>query len=346
MSKQLQPNVLLFAALFKERGVLATLVVGQVIATILAFAPATADAIWIRLGAISLFLHLTFLFSLTWLYLLRKRLQRLNQTPQLCALMASLLLTTALFSLLFTEFTNDYIALQNPYEFLLKNLLMVFLVAALFIQFLIIHYEKEQQTNALARAELDALQARIRPHFLYNSLNTAAELTHCDPLAAEQAILALAALSQAAMKVGKSTLLEDEINLTKQYIALETWRFSERLQVNWHIPQQLPALKIPCLTLQPLIENAVCHGVEPSVTGAVINIELLLSTQSLTILVSNPIFEGMHKRPGNGMALENIRQRLDIYYQGKAKLVVTTRNDTFRVKLVLPRHVLDLKGFP
>ncbi|MGO2371307.1 MAG: sensor histidine kinase [Pseudoalteromonas prydzensis] len=343
MSKSVQTNTLLFAALFKERGVLATLVVAQVIATILAFAPATADDIWIRLGGISLFVHLTFLSSLTWLYLLRTQLQQLRQALQLTALMLSLLLTTAVFSSLLIEFAGDYFVQQNSYEFILRNLLVVFLVTALFIQFLTIHFEKEQQTNALARAELDALQARIRPHFLYNSLNTAAELTHYDPQAAEQAILALAALSQAAMRVGKETALADEITLTQQYIKLESWRFAERLQVNWQLPEQLPAITIPCLTLQPLLENAVCHGVEPALTGATIYVELHITKRSLVILVENPISTEQQKRPGNGMALDNIRQRLDLYYQGRAKLTVTTRGDVFRVKLVLPLSIDDVQ---
>ena len=339
MSKSVQTNTLLFAALFKERGVLATLVVAQVIATVLAFAPTTADDIWIRLGVISLFLHLTFLSSLTWLYLLRKQLQQLRQALQLTALMLSLLLTTAIFSSVLVEFASDFIAQQDSYVFILRNLLVVFLVTALFIQFLTIHFEKEQQTNALARAELDALQARIRPHFLYNSLNTAAELTHYDPQAAEQAILALAALSQAAMRVGKETALADEITLTQQYIKLESWRFAERLQVNWQLPEQLPAITIPCLTLQPLLENAVCHGVEPALTGATIYVQLHITKRSLVILVENPISTEQQKRPGNGMALDNISQRLALYYHGRAKLTVTAREDVFRVKLVLPLHI-------
>ncbi|MFU2509566.1 sensor histidine kinase [Pseudoalteromonas sp. ASV78] len=343
MSKSVQTNTLLFAALFKERGVLATLVVAQVIATVLAFAPTTAGDIWLRLGTISLFLHLTFLSSLTWLYLLRKQLEQISQALQLSALMLSLLLTTAIFSGLLVEFASDFIAQQNSYAFILRNLLVVFLVTALFIQFLTIHFEKEQQTNALARAELDALQARIRPHFLYNSLNTAAELTHYDPQAAEQAILALAALSQAAMRVGKETALADEITLTQQYIKLESWRFAERLQVNWQLPEQLPAITIPCLTLQPLLENAVCHGVEPALTGAIIYVELHISKRSLVILVENPISSQQQKRPGNGMALDNIRQRLDLYYQGRAKLTVTTRGNVFRVKLVLPLALNNAK---
>ncbi|MFY8325462.1 sensor histidine kinase [Pseudoalteromonas sp. ZZD1] len=340
MSKSVQTNTLLFAALFTERGVLATLVVVQVIATILAFAPSAAQDIWIRLGVISLFLQLIFLLSLSWLFLLRFILQRYSRFIQSVSLFISLLSTTLLMSIAVLCFAGSVIEVADPVVFILRNLLIVVLVACLFVQFLTIYVEKQLQTNALARAELDALQARIRPHFLYNSLNTAAELTHYDPDAAEQAILALAALSQAAMQVGKETGLSDEITLTRQYLRLESWRFAERLQVDWQLPDQLPNITIPCLTLQPLLENAVCHGVEPSLTGAVIYVELHVSQRSLVIIVENPVSSSSQQtRPGNGMALDNIRQRLDLYYQGHAKLTMTVREGMYRVKLVLPLDV-------
>lgn len=336
MSKSMQTNALFFAALFTERGVLATLVVVQVIATILAFAPTAAQDIWIRLGVISLFLQLTFLLSLTWLFLLRFILKNYSRFIQSVSLFASLFLTTLLMSLMLIGLAQNYIEIVNPTVFIFRNLLIVLLVACLFIQFLTIYFEKQQQTNALARAELDALQARIRPHFLYNSLNTAAELTHYDPDAAEQAILALAALSQAALKVGKGVPLAAEIALTKQYISLESWRFGERLQVNWQLPESLPEISIPCLTLQPIIENAVCHGVEPALNGAQISVQIHVSNQSLTFIIENPISTQLQKRTGNGMALDNIRQRLILYYRNNAQLTTTSRDGIFRVKLVLP----------
>ncbi|WP_372759994.1 sensor histidine kinase [Pseudoalteromonas sp.] len=333
---------LLFSALFNERGVLASLVVAQVIAIVLAFAPHVSGDSWLRLGIISLFLHLIVLFGTSILYLFRDFLHTRTPAVQLGCFFSSYIFSSCLFSLLFSYFAFDIKNNQQLWFFVLRNALIIFLLSALFVQFLLIHYEKKQQTKALAHAELDALQARIRPHFLYNSLNTAAELTHHDADAAEQAILALAALSQAAMRSGKSVPLEDEITLSKQYIALETWRFGERLKVDWHIPSELPTLNIPCLTLQPLIENAVCHGVEPSIAGAHIKVELHVSTGYLTIIVANPIAVTSAKtRPNNGMALENIRQRLNIYYANKAQLSITTKNAVHRVKVVIPKQRQD-----
>jgi len=338
MSTLPRHDALLFAALFNERGVLATLVVGQFIAIILAFAPTTADDIWLRLGILSLFIHLTFLSCISCLYVARNKLVNHSHRIQILFFIASLILITSVFSAVFYNYASTFTDLPGVGVFILRNDFIVFLVSALFIQFFLIHVERDQQTSALARAELDALQARIRPHFLFNSLNTAAELTHHDPEAAEQAILALASLSQAAMKAGKSTPLNEEIALTQQYISLEKWRFGERLRVNWQLPRELPSLLIPCLTLQPILENAVCHGVEPSPNGAKIEVQLYITDKSLTFIVQNPIPSTvLASRKNNGMALDNIRKRLSLYYRHKAKLTTHEAKGVFRVKLILPK---------
>jgi two-component system sensor histidine kinase AlgZ len=340
MSKMPQEDALLFSALFNERGVLASLVVSQVIAFVLAFSPNVEGDIWLRLGVISLFLHLIVLTSTSTLYFCKAFLQKQTQFIQLAYFFIVFIASTTVFSVLFSHFAFDIENNEQLVFFVLRNSVIVFLLAALFVEFLLIYFEKEQQTKALSRAELNALQARIRPHFLYNSLNTAAELTHHNPGAAEHAILALAALSQAAMRSGQSVLLEDEITLSKQYVALETWRFGERLQVDWQIPDEIPALNIPCLTLQPLIENAVYHGVETSEAGATITVELHITTGYITVIVSNPTTVTVtKKRPHNGMALDNIRQRLNIYYKNKANLTITNKNKVFRVKVVIPKYI-------
>ena len=343
MSKQLTPDALLFSALFNERGVLASLVVTQVVAIILAFAPNAGSDIWLHLGEISLFLHVTVLVSTSFLYICRRFLAKQPQFIQLSFFIAVYSLSTALFSLVFSHIAFDIENEKQLTFFVLRNCIIVFLLTLLFVQFLLIHFEKEQQAKALSRAELDALQARIRPHFLYNSLNTAAELTHHDVEAAEHAILALAALSQAAMRSGQSVLLSDEIILTKQYIALESWRFAERLQVEWLLPENLPTLYIPYLTLQPLVENAVCHGVEPSQSGATISIELHVTTHYLTLIVTNPVpAEAANTREHNGMAIDNIRSRLSIYYKGQAQLTITNKENKFRVKVVIPKQTENM----
>jgi two-component system sensor histidine kinase AlgZ len=340
MSKSRQHDALLFSALFNERGVLALLVVTQVVAIILALAPNVAGVAWYRLGVISLFLHITTLSSTSFLYACRRYLQKRGQLTQLSGFIFVFVITAGLFSVLFSHFAFGIEQRDELLFFVFSNMFSVLLLATLFVQFLIIHTEKEKQTKALSRAELDALQARIRPHFLYNSLNTAAELTHINACAAEQALLSLAALSQAAMRSGKAVTLDDELVLSQQFVSLEKWRFGERLTLDWRIPNMLPRIMIPCLTLQPLIENAVCHGVEPSQSPVVIKVEIHDSKNYLTIIVTNPVIKQTDSsKKHNGMALGNISQRLALFYHDKAQLSITAKNSVFRVKVVLPKQV-------
>ncbi|MBQ4833065.1 histidine kinase [Pseudoalteromonas sp. MMG010] len=341
MSKQRQQDALLFSALFNERGILSLLVVTQVIAIILALAPNRVGGVWYYLAINSMFLHTTVIVSCYCLYLLRSFLSSLNPALQLTSFIIVFTFNAGLFSLLFAHTVFSISTAQQLLIFMLCNMFSVFLLATLFVQFLVIHYDKNKQTHALSRAELDALQARIRPHFLYNSLNTAAELTHYDASAAEQSLLGLAALSQAAMRAGKSVALEDELTLCKQYLNIEKWRFNQRLNIDWLLPEHIPNIAVPCLTLQPLIENAVIHGVEPSLSPVNIKVELHVTANYLTIIVSNPIANNPPEhREGNGMALENIRQRLNIFYQHKAKLTIAKKDNTFRVKVVLPKRLM------
>ena len=119
---------------------------------------------------------------------------------------------------------------------------------------------------------LQALQARIRPHFLFNSMNTIASLTHDQPDLAEQAIENLSDLFRASLAAEASISLQQELELTRSYIDLESLRLGERLEVNWHLPEREPSLNLPALTLQPLVENAIYHGIEPLSSGGSIDI--------------------------------------------------------------------------
>ncbi len=338
MSIQPHNNGLLIAALFQPRGVLATLIVSQVIAILLAFSPLSYGGVWLRLAILSFFLHLIFLSSLTFLYLVKRLMAKLSHLKQLVVLICTLMISTYIYSWAVITVFIDVFSVESNCYFIVSNLLTIFLVTALFSQFVFIHNEKELQTKALAQAELDALQARIRPHFLFNSLNTAAELTHYDAGAAEQAILALAALSQAAMHSGKAIKLTDEVTLCQQYVALERWRYGERLSISWQLPDELPDIEIPCLTIQPIIENAVFYGVEPAEQGD-ITVAMYQSDKTYTFIITNPVAQKtQNTRTGNGMALDNIRQRLALFYQHRAQLITTVRDEMFRVKLVIPRQ--------
>nr|WP_301003651.1 histidine kinase [Arsukibacterium sp.] len=318
---------------------LRVLVLAQAVAILLAFAPGTLESPWQRLGLISLFVYWIALLSGYGYCKLRPLLSRQKPLTIAASCLLLLFLTTALISCLAWLWLHDAGVLlsQSFLHFILANLMIALVVGLMAIQLGLMHAERNQQLAAQSRAELGALQARIQPHFLFNSLNTAAELTQQDSQAAEQALLNLADLFRAAMHAGEQISLAEELTLARQYLALEQWRIGERMQQHWQLPTTIPKLQVPALTIQPLLENAVRHGIESCQHGGSIDIELISSSQSVTILISNPFAPALDKSRSNGVALANIRQRLQLYFGDGASLNRSIVDGKFRVKLVLPK---------
>ena len=194
---------------------------------------------------------------------------------------------------------------------------------------------------ALGEARLQALQARIRPHFLFNSLNAVLSLIRSEPRRAEIALEDLADLFRVLMRDTRDlSTLNDEITLCKQYLAIEQIRLGERLVVQWDVndltPQALSSAKIPSLLLQPLIENAVHYGIEPSANPTPIVIKIAKTLDKIEIRVSNHYHRQAQLPSGNQMALENIRQRLKLLYDIEAQLKSEIVGEQFEVYLVFP----------
>ena len=194
---------------------------------------------------------------------------------------------------------------------------------------------------ALGEARLQALQARIRPHFLFNSLNAVLSLIRTEPQRAETALEDLADLFRVLMRDTRDmTTLKEEIRLCEQYLAIEKIRLGDRLQVSWQIEnlpeQEFQDAKIAALLLQPLLENAVHYGVEPSVKPAMIMVAIRRTLDKVEITVSNPFHSDARVPEGNHMALENIRQRLALLYDIEAKLSYGVIGTSFEVKLYFP----------
>lgn len=189
---------------------------------------------------------------------------------------------------------------------------------------------------AHAAARLAELQSRIRPHFLFNALNTALALVRVDPPRAEAVLEDLAELFRAALaEAGASVSLEDEIELARRYLAIEEVRFGARLKVEWEIDPRVHAARVPPLVLQPLVENAVRHGIEPASQGGRITIRARLNRGQVVLVVSNTLGEEPGS-PGHGMALHNIRERLRLLHDVAAECDVRRENGLFQVRIVLP----------
>ncbi len=195
---------------------------------------------------------------------------------------------------------------------------------------------------ALTEARLQALTARIRPHFLFNSLNAVLSLIRSEPRRAEQALEELADLFRVLMRDHRDLLpLADEIALCRQYLDLEKLRLGDRLNVEWEITDVPADVKVPPLMLQPLLENAVYHGIEPSGEPGTVRIGFARTGDELHVWLANPCGGAGEAAKGSQMALANIRERLTLYYDLEARLetreeVLPDGSREYRVHIFLP----------
>lgn len=223
--------------------------------------------------------------------------------------------------------------------FVLSTLLAVGLVTIVFFRYLLIRTRWRAQLIAESEARVQALQARIRPHFLFNSLNTIASLIPDDPESAEAATEDLADIFRGSMRRADRLIsLEEELRLARQYLDMEKRRLGDRLRVVWRAEELPPGAEVLPLMLQPLLENAVSHGVQTRATGGEITVYGRAEGDNIVITIGNPIApEGVDK-PGHGLALRNIRERLKLAFGGRASLVTNQDSERFYAVLSFP-HV-------
>jgi two-component system sensor histidine kinase AlgZ len=185
-------------------------------------------------------------------------------------------------------------------------------------------------------ARLAELQSRIRPHFLFNTLNTALSLVRLDPPRAEGVLEDLAELFRVALTdSGESVSLNEEVELAQRYLAIEQIRFGERLKVSWELDEAAGAARVPPLLLQPLVENAVRHGVEPAPEGGLIRVRTRVRMGRAVVSIANTVPAGP-SRPGSGIALGNVRERLRLMHDVAAQFDTRLDKDLFRVQIVVP----------
>jgi two-component system sensor histidine kinase AlgZ len=190
---------------------------------------------------------------------------------------------------------------------------------------------------ALSEARLMALQARIRPHFLFNSLNTVLGLIRTEPRRAESVLENLAELYRALLsEVGALVPLAREVELARAYAEIEVMRLGERLHVNWQCQDAALDALVPPLILQPLLENAVYHGVEPAESGGEVSVAIFLNGDQLNLVMRNPCATLSQRQGGNRMALDNIRERLDLHFDAEAEMSTYKAGDEFVVQIRMP----------
>ena len=228
----------------------------------------------------------------------------------------------------------------DHWSFLTRNLAVATLVMAPLLRYFYVSQQWQRNVRREAESRLTALQARIRPHFLFNSMNTIASLTRSNPVAAEQAVEDLADLFRASLRDGRQLIaLQEELEIARVYERMEQHRLGPRLQVEWQLVDLPNAAEIPGLTIQPLLENAIYHGIEPSPQPGVIAVHGASDGRVIRISVSNPLPPAGGAgaaRQGNGLALDNIRERLELAFGKQGALTVDARPDRYTVTIEFP----------
>jgi two-component system sensor histidine kinase AlgZ len=184
---------------------------------------------------------------------------------------------------------------------------------------------------------LQALQARIRPHFLFNSLNAVLALIRRDPKRAERALEDLADLFRTLMADARQFVrLADEIELLERYADIEQLRLGDRLHIRWELEGSPSDALLPPMVLQPLLENAVYHGVEPGTGPGEVLVRVERRGDRVYAAIENPHLEAGNQRAGNRMALDNIRERLALFFDAEARLQTTIDKERYRVEIEIP----------
>lgn len=256
------------------------------------------------------------------------------------AALASLLLVlavTALSSYLALKLFPQLLRGSGELWWLLRNLLVALLLAGILLRYFYLQQQLRLQEKLELQARLDSLRSRIRPHFLFNTLNSIASLIVSQPQSAEQAVEDLAELFRASLKESRSpTTVADELRLCELYLGIEQLRLGERLGLDWQVDDEARQVLMPSLVLQPLVENAVYHGIARLPEGGAIRVVVQRERDRIKVTVENPVPSPGRPQPGNRMALANIEQRLQALYGAQASLEVTPSEHNFRVDLSYP----------
>ncbi len=324
------------------RSVFAVVVTGELLAILLSLAAIDDLREFIKtLSLVSLMVQWIGLVTAGLLCLLRKPMLRLNN--QLVGLSAFLLLLgmTALVCLI-TGWLDLRLGLDlfTPDRGLLLRALGIgAIVGVAVLHYLYLQYLWQRQMEAENSARLQALHSRIRPHFLFNSMNTIASLTRSDPKLAERVVEDLADLFRVSLgDAAKPSTLANELALARQYLSIEQVRLGDRLRVEWELEELPESVMMPPMILQPLLENAVYHGVEPAAEGGTIVITGCYRRRRINLSIRNslpPDGEGSH-RQGNQLAMENIRARLAGVFEMEASLTASHVDGEHQVRLVFP----------
>lgn len=296
---------------------------------------------WFALALLTLFTQWIGLLSSAVLCFLRRYFSPVSTTRDVALVFVMMMVAVGAFSEITFRFHSwielPLIRVEHGY-FLARNLIIGAVIAGILLRYLYLNHQWREQIVAENEARFAALQARIRPHFLFNSINTVVSLIHTNPKMAEHVALDLADLFRAAIETEDALIpLEQELKITRQYLDLEKTRLGDRLQIDWKIEGNPATVLIPPLTLQPLVENGVYHGIERMDEGGLLSIWGNSVAKGYQLRIRNTNSDSSaESRTGLHVGLENIRQRLEARFGSRAEFRYTRGPKTFEVMIQLP----------
>lgn len=323
--------------------VFSAMVIGQLAVMIALLAPGrSVAAMWEIIGPATVYAQWLVLVTLAVLCLGRRWWERVPGAAAWIAAWAVVVLCALLLTGLALRF-DDWLAmglLPGDVEraaFRWQTVLIAALVGAAFLRYLWVTARWQVGERARSQARVRALQARIRPHFLFNTLNSIAALVPGHPREAERAIEDLSDLFRGSLReADRPVPLDEELDLVRKYLDIEALRLGDRLAVEWALADFPQSATVLPFSLQLLVENAVRHGIQPRPEGGRVAIRGESDGHKLNFEISNPQPDTGPPPKSNGIALNNLRQRLDLVYAGAAGLELETVDDTFRARMSWP----------
>jgi two-component system sensor histidine kinase AlgZ len=298
---------------------------------------------WVMLGLLSLFVQWVALSCTALLCVARRYLLRLGDAGAAFAAWGVVTGVTAALSVLapvlLDRFGGPTAFGGAPSDFVLRAVAIAAILGAVVLRYFYVQAQNQRRVQAELQARFEALQARMRPHFMFNALNTIASLTRSRPAVAEEMVEDLADLLRASLdRADRLVPLATELDLVRGYLRMEALRMGERLRWSIHCDDAFLGLAVPPLLLQPLVENAIYHGIEPSSCGGEIRIEGREEGGMLVLAVSNPKppSGAGAQRSGMHMALENTAERVRLHFGHDAGLRIADDEGVFRVRVTIP----------
>jgi two-component system sensor histidine kinase AlgZ len=347
MSRSIGKTLGYLPALCIPQALLRSVVVVELLAIVLSLTVASdARDFFMSLGLYSLFVQWVTLASIFMLCLVGRFIAKpgVTQTSSVAlGIVAGFTLVASVLGMMLASHRVGSEGMVFDGLFVFKNLVISLVISVVVLRYFYIHGQWEETVEADSAAKYDALQARMRPHFLFNSLNTIAHLVHIDPNKAEAALLDLADIMRLTLDKRSRISLEEELNLTLAYLRMEGLRLGERrLHVKLDMDRNsLPLdMDIPPFLLQPLVENAVYHGIQPRQDGGLLTVSLYDAGDFLAVTVTNPLPPSgisTHQK-GNHIAQENMVNRLHLAYGDRANLKIQKSTQQYRVSFSIPKE--------